>query len=216
MLVLLVCTAAAFVPQPACRISAPAPAVSRAAAPLAAAANEWSRPVALGSLGKKALREELDATDAECAALAERFDLDAIESLRATAVLTVVDKRRMRVCVSGELFASVRARGDAAALPTSCPFETHFVRADEAFDQYSPGADDDEAYDEAVDDDTIDVGECVAQHLYVQLNGERLAADEADEQRYETDGLVFDSDPDLDDIVPAKGNGVVFNLDVAH
>ena len=49
---------------------------------------EFSRPLALGLLGSAARREEIEASDAECTALAARFGVLGIGGLRASLDLT--------------------------------------------------------------------------------------------------------------------------------
>ena len=53
-----------------------------------AAHPEFSRPVALARLGATAFRQEITATEAERAALARRFDLLALDKLRASVEVT--------------------------------------------------------------------------------------------------------------------------------
>ena len=151
-----------------------------------ATANEFPRPYAAGGLQKSA-RVALEATDAECAALAERFELEALGALTANVTLTVVDRQRQRVRAVGTLSAAdvVRTAFDGARKTQQLDdvaFETYFISEDEATEMLRSEAplDDDEAFDEEIDENgSVDLGELVAQHLYLYLD--ELAAMEAEE-----------------------------------
>ena len=151
-----------------------------------ATANEFPRPYAAGGL-KKSARVALEATDAECAALAKRFELEALGALAANVTLTVVDRQRQRVRAVGTLSAAdvVRTAFDGAQKTQQLDdvaFETYFISEDEATEMLRSDAplDDDEAFDEEIDENgSVDLGELVAQHLYLYLD--ELAAMEAEE-----------------------------------
>ena len=151
-----------------------------------ATANEFPRPYAAGGL-KKSARVALEATDAECAALATRFELEALGALTANVTLTVVDRQRQRVRAVGTLSAAdvVRTAFDGAQKTQQLDdvaFETYFISEDEATEMLRSDAplDDDEAFDEEIDENgSVDLGELVAQHLYLHLD--ELAAMEAEE-----------------------------------
>ena len=68
-------------------------------------ANEFARPVSVAAVDRKAKRLELEATPEECAALADRFELESLGSLVANVSLALVDKRRSRVRAYGKLTA---------------------------------------------------------------------------------------------------------------
>ena len=129
----------------------------------------------------------LEATDAECAALATRFELEALGALTANVTLTVVDRQRQRVRAVGTLSAADvgRTAFDGAQKTQQLDdvaFETYFISEDEATEMLRSEAplDDDEAFDEEIDENgSIDLGELVAQHLYLHLD--ELAAMEAEE-----------------------------------
>ena len=151
-----------------------------------ATANEFPRPYAAGGL-KKSARVALEATDAECAALAKRFELEALGALTANVTLTVVDRQRQRVRAVGTLSAAdvVRTAFDGAQKTQQLDdvaFETYFISEDEATEMLRSEAplDDDEAFDEEIDENgSVDLGELGAQHLYLYLD--ELAAMEAEE-----------------------------------
>ena len=68
-------------------------------------AMEFSRPVIVSTVEKRGKMFSLVATPEECAALAARFDLVSIGALAANVTVTLVDKRRTRVCAHGRLSA---------------------------------------------------------------------------------------------------------------
>ena len=159
--------------------------------------NEFARLVSVASLGRKAYRKDVAAKPSECAALAERFDLEALGSLKANVSLTVVDQHRPRIRASGKLSAMgiVQQGGGGAPVTidaTAVPFETYFVGGE------PPALDsgDDEAYDEALDESgQIDVGELAAQHLYVYLSELQFARDN-EWSEFDPGTVVYDSGPD--------------------
>ena len=182
---LLLATAAAVrLPVVPSRGAVAAP--TRAAIRTCATANEFPRPYAAGGL-KKSARVALEATDAECAALAKRFELEALGALAANVTLSVVDRQRQRVRAVGTLSAAdvVRTAFDGARKTQQLDdvaFETYFISEDEATEMLRSEAplDDDEAFDEEIDENgSVDLGELVAQHLYLYLD--ELAAMEAEE-----------------------------------
>ena len=169
-----------------------------------AVTNEFPRPISVASLKRKATRNELTATPEECAALASRFDLAGIGSLAANVSLAVVDPRRTRVRAYGTFRASAvepRAAGAAAAEALqvdAAPFETFFVDEELLIGGGAYDSDADDAYDEPIEDGSIDMGELVAQHLYLWLSEQeqqelRSADGETD---YKPGEVVFDTDGD--------------------
>jgi hypothetical protein len=159
-------------------------------------ANEFSRTINIASLGRKATRNALTADADECAALASRFDLGSLGSLDANVSCAVVDPRRMRVRAKGTFTArDVVVEREATVQAERVAFETYFVGED-GIDQsrnskYESGADD--SYDEPIVDGTIDMGELVAQHLYLYLSEARGVRDLEFEEA--TPGsVVYDTD----------------------
>ena len=162
--------------------------------------NEFARTIAVAGLGRKATRNVITATTDECVALAGRFDLEGLGSLAANVSLAIVDPRRSRVRAYGKFTASDVVQrsvmSDSVTLQIDAvPFETFFV--DEALDGGGDGrydSDDEEGYDEPIEEGLIDMGELVAQHLYLHLSDlerERF-------QEFRTDAapgtVVFDTD----------------------
>lgn len=168
-----------------------------------AVANEFARPVSISSVDRKAKRTELEATPEECAALAERFELESIGSLVANVSLALVDKRRTRIRASGKLSAGdvrrISFSGDVATVQVdSIAFETHFMPEEELNTGGSMETEDEFKYDEAIENDQIDTGELVAQHLYLYLYGLSLQEEQEWSDEVVEGTVVYDSNPELD------------------
>ena len=142
--------------------------------------NEFSRAIGVASLGRKASRNLIKATDDECAALAKRFDLVSIGTLAANVSLAIIEPRRTRVRTYGSFTATEvvqRSIIDGERQTTlqleKMPFETFFIDEEFAEDDAGSGSYDsdvDESYDEYIEEGQIDMGELVAQHLYLALS----------------------------------------------
>ncbi|MBC9205865.1 DUF177 domain-containing protein [Roseomonas aerophila] len=131
------------------------------------AAPEFSRPFPWGTIGKQERREEVQATPKECAALAARFGILAIEALSASL--------RLRQESGG----AVRVRGRlAATVVQPCVVTLEPVRqtVDEAVDLrfLPPGAEmdeDPEGPDEIpTENDVLELGEALAEQLSLALD----------------------------------------------
>lgn len=168
----LCCALCSLVAFPAGRSSIPV--TMKASKPV----NEFSRTIGITSLGRKANRNLIEASDEECAALAKRFDLISIGTLAANVSLAIVEPRRTRVRTYGSFTATEvvqRSVMDGNRQTTlqleKMPFETFFIdeeMADDAGGSYD--SDVDESYDEYIEEGQIDMGELVAQHLYLALS----------------------------------------------
>lgn len=130
---------------------------------------EFSNVVAADELEKGPVTRRLHANDAERAALAGRFDLVSIGSLSAEVTLRRLPASPL-VRVEGRLTADVMQRCILSQEPVADRIDTHFS---EVFSPagYQPRDDieEDEIID-SFDDDGIDVGELVAQHLSLSLD----------------------------------------------
>jgi uncharacterized metal-binding protein YceD (DUF177 family) len=132
--------------------------------------NEFSRPLALESLGGAPMRIALRAEAGECAALARRFDLVGLEHF---AAVFVVRAEAARLIVEGWI---------EAALTQSCivTLEPVAARIDEAFRLvFMPIADVQEVeLDASADSEDVeplpegplDLGEIAAQHLALAID----------------------------------------------
>jgi uncharacterized metal-binding protein YceD (DUF177 family) len=131
---------------------------------------EFSRPQRLDALGQgKPIM--LTATPEECAALARRFDLHAIDALDAEATLT---PGAAAIDAKGRLHASVVqscvVTGEPVPARIDLPFMIRFVAADAApeGDEIELSADDCDVMEH--DGQVIDLGEAVAQTLLLALD----------------------------------------------
>jgi len=177
---------------------------SRCPMPVVAAApveNEFSRKVAVAALGRKAMRREITASRAECDALAARFDLEGLGTLRANVSLAVVNPRCNRVRVYGKLQAAdVVMRGPLGSATTlqlsDVAFETFFVDEEQLTvgGAYDSGAE--ESYDEPLEDGQIDMGELVAQFMYLYLSEQENMRLREFSEEYQAGDIVYDTDPD--------------------
>ena len=128
---------------------------------------EFSRPLHLGSVGPDGRRDVLEADEAERAALARRFGIPAVESLRA--------ELRLRPEADG----AVRAEGRLAAdVVQNCvvTLEPVAQRVEEAVALrllpagVEPRDEPDEPDDIPSDGGVVDLGEAVAEQLALALD----------------------------------------------
>ena len=141
--------------------------------------NELSRLIALGDLGRDGATLEITADAHELAALAERFDLVAVDSLAATVTLKRGEADHM-LRLRGKLSAEVVQSCVITLEPVACHVEG-FVEVDysphengrPAVRDMAPSADiapGEDDLPEFLEGDEIDVGEVVAEHLGLNLN----------------------------------------------
>jgi uncharacterized metal-binding protein YceD (DUF177 family) len=133
---------------------------------------EFSRPIRIDTLGEAPRRVEIEAGEAERAALAERFGLVSIEGLSASAeIARNGDSVTARGSLHGAVVQACVASGDPVPETVAEDFEIHFRPPPEA------GSPDDEVelgeaeldvvfYDGAA----VDLGEAVAESLSLALN----------------------------------------------
>lgn len=134
---------------------------------------EFSRPVAVERLAPRETRMEIEAGDAERRALAARFGLLDLPSLKAVVRLRPIQGTRL-VRVTGEFAADVVQ----ACVVTLAPVAAHVAEGFELV--YGPeemefGAEiivdlDTEDPPEPIIDGVIDIGEAVAEHLALALD----------------------------------------------
>ena len=149
--------------------------------------SELHRPVLLDRIGPAGQDVTVEATPAECAALADRMQVPAVHAL--TCRFHLVREDRDHVIARGHL----RARITQTCIVSLEDFETDvedvfqvtFVPAGEETDEIDPEADDDLPYE----GNTIDLGEAAAEQLglaidpYPRMPGAELPeADTDDEQ----------------------------------
>lgn len=141
--------------------------------PIQATTTEFERPVDLGHVEDgEERREKIAATAEECAALARRFDLEALKSLEA-------DVRLMRRGTQVLAQASVVADAVQTCVVSLDPVPAHLrfeisqlydpdVRESGEFDELLNADDDDPP--EPLIDDTVDIGELVAERFGLALD----------------------------------------------
>lgn len=134
--------------------------------------SEFPRPVDLARLGDAGMRMTVEANAAERAALAKRFGISAIDSLRADLEL-----RRISGGAAVKLSGTLSAEVTQACVVTLEPVKQHveepfeILYADEVTDEQSAiGAVSDIAWPEPLPQGTLDVGEAVAEQLSLGLD----------------------------------------------
>ena len=130
---------------------------------------EFSRLVPLTRLGAKPIRHEIAATEDECAALAQRFDLPIVERLRAEVELVRLgnDMFRLDATFSAEFVQSCVVTLDPVRGAVSEEF-TVLYGPPEAEAEAGETVEDEIAF-EPLAGNAIDVGEAVAQQFSLAL-----------------------------------------------
>lgn len=135
---------------------------------------EFSRPVPLeGIMPDRERIEKIGATEAECAALAKRFDLRSLSGLKARITLLRVPEGNV-IRVTGDMEADVVQACVVSLQDVPAQVRTHFdtcfTESGEMFDE-DVGAciDLEEDPHEVLNDGQIDLGELVAQYLSLEL-----------------------------------------------
>lgn len=136
-------------------------------------ANELSRQVSLAALGLEPVEQPVVASGAECAALARRFGLPGIASLRGTVALARQPGAIIRA--TGRLSATVRRTCVVTLDEFDQTVEDRFTLYFTDAPEFAPGEEievalDDEESPEPVEGDAIDCGEIVAQQLLLALD----------------------------------------------
>jgi uncharacterized metal-binding protein YceD (DUF177 family) len=129
---------------------------------------ELHRPVSADRIGASGLDFTVEATGAECAALAARMQVPAIHSL--TCVFHLVRERGDQIAARGHL----RARITQTCVVSLEDFDTdveevfqvRFVPSGEETEVIDPDADDDLPYE----GNTIDLGEAAAEQLGLAID----------------------------------------------
>jgi uncharacterized metal-binding protein YceD (DUF177 family) len=133
---------------------------------------EFSRPVRIDTLGQAPRHVEIEAVEAERAALAERFGLVSIDSLSASAELSRTgDSVTARGSLKGTAVQSCVASGEPVPETVAENFEINFRPPPETAipeDEVELG----EAELDVVfyDGGAVDLGEAVAESLSLALN----------------------------------------------
>jgi len=136
---------------------------------------EFSRPVTVESLKIGKSERKITATPEECASLAKRFNLLALDNLNANLILIRKGQGgSARLAVSGRLNATVCQSCVITLDPVSMEIDTEFA----AMFDIAAGDDQSESdVDLQIDDDVepiiegiVDLGELVAQNLAVEID----------------------------------------------
>ena len=133
---------------------------------------EFSRPLALDRVGLKEKSYEIEADHAECAALAKRLGVPAVNSFAATIRMRLTGGGKI-VRMGGRIRAQLTQICVVTLEPMSSTVEEEFSRL------YSVEADDemaevvieiDEDVPDPVEDGHIDMGEAAAEHLALAMD----------------------------------------------
>ena len=142
---------------------------------------EFSRRVPLARIGPEPFRQEIEASEAECAALARRFDLVAIDRLTAEVELLRqgLERIRLRATFAAEFVQNCVVTLDPVAGRVSERFA--LIYGPPELENSGVGGIEDEAAFEPLAGDAIDIGEAVAQEFALALPPfpRSAAADEA-------------------------------------
>jgi uncharacterized metal-binding protein YceD (DUF177 family) len=130
---------------------------------------ELFRPVSLTKIGAAGLKVMVRATTEECAALAGRMDIPAIQSLECAFLLTR-EQDGLSVFAAARLRAQVTRTCVVSAedfeMPVEEEFDLRFVPGGTERDDPDPGLPDEIPYD----GNTIDLGEAAAEQLGLTLD----------------------------------------------
>ncbi|WP_299321728.1 DUF177 domain-containing protein [Parasphingopyxis sp.] len=132
---------------------------------------EFSRRIAIDSIGNGAARHDIAASDAECAALAERFALQSIARLSAHA-----DVHRdgnaifAKGTVDAEIVQSCVVTGDAVRETIAEAFELRFIPEHAPADEEEIELSSEECETLTYSDGAIDLGEAAAQTMALALD----------------------------------------------
>lgn len=140
---------------------------------MSTAAAEFHRPVVLAAVPARGATHRLDATEAECAALAARFGLPGVHALSAELRLAPLADGRVRA--TGRLGARITQVCVVSLEPFEQPVEAAisivYVPAHLAAAEAEEGGFDPEAADEEVAiGGSADLGESVAQMLSLAID----------------------------------------------
>lgn len=132
---------------------------------------EFSRRVPLARLGPEPFRQEIAAGEAECAALARRFDLVAVDRLAAVVELVRPGQRPDRILLRAAFDAAFVQSCVVTLDPIPGAVSQHFeliYGPPELEEEGAGGAEDDAAFEPLVGE-AIDIGEAVAQEFALAL-----------------------------------------------
>lgn len=135
---------------------------------------EFSRPIAIeGIIHDKDRKERVEATEAECAALAQRFDLRSLSGLKASLTIRRVSEGNI-MKIEGDIQADVVQACVVSLQDVPAEIKMHF---DTYFTEDGKGFEQDQAFSieleeelhEVISDGQLDLGELVAQYLSLEI-----------------------------------------------
>jgi len=139
--------------------------------------SEFSRPIAVESLDAEQTRRDVEASEAERRSLATRFDVVAVN--RLTAVLTLRRPQAGLVEVSGQIDAEVvqTCVVSLQEFASEIREDVNLIFTDQPEDGGPEEDGDDGDFEdieteppEPIVDGFVDIGEAVAQHLFLRLD----------------------------------------------
>ena len=149
---------------------------------------EFPYPVSLDRIGPQGLTLSIEATPAECAALAVRMKLPAVHTL--SCVFHLIREGRDNVLGRGHLRARITQTCVVSLEDFEAPleetFQVRFVPSGEESDDIDPEADDEIPFE----GNFIDLGEAAAEQLalaldpYPRMPGATLADPDAEAERH--------------------------------
>lgn len=150
---------------------------------------ELSRPVSVAKIGLTGLSLVVEATPAECAAVAKRMDLPGIQALKCIFNLTRDEDEEGVIAGMGHLHARVTRicviSAEEFETAAEDHFEVRFVPAGAESGELDPDKEDEIPYE----GDLIDLGDAAAEQLglildpYPQIDGAVMPEVEGDDDR---------------------------------
>lgn len=133
---------------------------------------EFSRPTALDRIGLKEKSYDIEANEAECAALAKRLGVPAVKSFAATIRLRLTGGGKI-VRLSGHIKAELTQICVVTLEPMGATVEEGFTRlysVDPGDEMAEVVIEMDEDTPDPVEDGQIDMGEAAAEHLALAMD----------------------------------------------
>lgn len=148
---------------------------------------EFSRLIEVEALGSNPVERRIEASAAECAALARRFGLLSLERLEAD--LEIRREPGRRVFVAGRIEAAYQQRCVVSLVPVADRIDDRFetVFTDDPAQLEAPDDWEDGEEIELYEGGTIDIGEAAAQQFAVRIDPYPRAPGAAVPEEYRSD-----------------------------
>ena len=129
---------------------------------------EFHRPVPIGQIRGEPIQIDIEATEAECRALAMRMDVPAIRSLRCSFKLSRESNSVVRAegRLHADLVQTCIVSLDDFGTEIAESFAVRFVPSGEESDDIDPDMDDEVPYADGV----LDLGEAAAEQLGLAID----------------------------------------------